>query len=505
MSNSSAASNGPAASLSPLRIIGVLPPVPGGEANLLPRDAWLLALRVEFDLWSDSTPADDAVDVLHLIWNGDESNPVDTKSFTGPITEADRENFWLEVPVSKLDEGVHSLYYKLLPWNGSTPRTSVPVDVTIDKTAPTLATPSTLVFPPEVRPPNELTAYYLEDEDKLRADIPPYNAPKVGDVITWYWDQSSSGTTIGGTKELTALDYNKPLFIDIEGEWIRSQGDGDRFAWYTVTDRAGNPPNGQSAVERLIVKAQPIPRVLPPPKVVETGAVGWPANGTLNPINATNGVKVLLNPTSVIHPDEVPQVRWGNEGDLGYYLADPVRPDVREYEIPRQYMAPFFGKVLPVDYLFRDKKGELHESARFNLTVSLYPKDRLAAPQVAEGSPLSLALVPPIGASITMAAWPFIAAGQQVMIRVEGQEDSSGRFIHQVVYDRHVVTPAQAAAGIIRGEALVEKAFLLRIRLNTNLVVKAYVSFDNGQTWDGGAAPNPNVQHFPWLRPTLIP
>lgn len=475
--------------------------VEGGETNLLHRTAWSdpnNPLKVCFDPWENSQPSEKDPESIQILLNGVE---IARKEWTAPIHPDD---LYVDISADKLPSGVHRLSYIVTIWSG-TPHESYPVTITIDKTPPTLATPSILIFPFEVRPPNELTAYYLEDEDKVRADIPAYNAPKVGDVITWYWDQSSSGTTIGGTKELTALDYDKPLFIDIEGEWIRSQGDGDRFVWYTVTDRAGNPPNGQSAVERLIVKAQPVPRVLPPPKVVETGAAGWPANGTLNPTNAVNGVKVILNPASVIYPDEVPQVRWGNEGELGYYLADPVRPGVWEYEIPKQYMAPHFGKAIPVDYMFRDKKGELHESAKFNLTVSLYPKDRLSAPQFAEGSPLSLASVPPEGASITMIAWPFIAAGQQVIIRVEGQEDSTGQFIHQVVYDRHEVTPTQAAAGIIKGQALVEKAFLLKIRLNTSLNVKAYVSFDNGQTWEGAADPNPNVQHFPWLRPKLIP
>lgn len=487
-------------------VTGVLPPVPGGEDNLLPKEAWLHPLRVEFGWWDDSAPVPSVADVVQLIWDDDVNNPVAEKRYVGSTPPVMPSDLWLEVPVSRLSEGVHTLYYLLFPWNNSPPQPSLPVKVTIDKTAPVPAADSKLIFPPAVVPPNQLTAYYLEyeDDDKVRAKIPAYTTPKVGDVITWYWDRSSSGTTIGGTKTLTLQDYDQPLFIDIAGDWIRSQADGDRYVWYTVTDRAGNPPNGQSAVERLIVSAQPTPRNLPPPKVIEATDIGWPSRGTLNPVNATNGVNVVLHPDTSIQGDEVPQVQWGEEGQLGYYLADPVTPGVWEYKIPKAYMAAHFGKVISVCYVFTDKKGQVHTSNPFTLTVSLYPKDRLSAPQCAEGSPLSWALVPPVGASITMIAWPFIAAGQQLMIRVEGREDSSGTMINQVVLDRHPVTAGQAEKGIQKGEALIEKTFLAKIRLDTDLVVKAYVSFDNGQTWDGAASPNLNVQHFPWLRPKLI-
>lgn len=478
-------------------VIGLLPDVPGGEPGLLPAALMGDNLKVWFTipLYSDPRYGEEKYE----LFVDDVTDAIATRYWTTPIDDADR---YLELPASWLrgNDGQHRIYYKATIYNGEVD-VSFDLVLTLDTLPPRLASDSKLIFPPEVLPPNQLTARYLEAEDKVRAFLPPYITPRVGDVITWCWGRSPSDTTIGGTKTLTANDHDQPLFIDIEGDWIRAQGDGDRYVWYWVTDRAGNPPNGQSAVERLIVNAQPVPRVLPPPKVVEASGSGWPANGTLNPVNATNGVKVILNPTSVIYPDEVPQVKWGNEGALGYHLADPITSGAWEYEIPKQFMAPHFGKVIPVNYLFRDNKGQLHESDTYTLTVSQYPKDRLAAPQCAEGSPLSLSSVPPEGASITMTAWPFIAAGQRVMIWVQGQEDSTGQFIDQIVLDRHEVV---ATTGIVKGQALVPRAFLAKIRLNTSLVVKAYVSFDNGQTWEGGSSPNPNVQHFPWFRPRFI-
>ncbi|MCW8274996.1 hypothetical protein IMF27_04190 [Pseudomonas sp. PCH199] len=238
--------------LAPPDIIGTLPPIDGGEENLLLKDAWLHPLRIKFPIWSEPAPQSGFFDIVQLFF-GRGSDPVHERQLEGPITDTE---LWLEVPAKELNEGVHVLYYRLLPWNGSTPRECRHVNVTIDKSPPILAADSKLIFPPEVLPPNKLTAHYLEGDDLLRAGIRAYSGPKPGDAITWYWDRSSSGATVGGTKVLTVQDFDKPLTLDITGDWIREQGDGDRYAWYRVTDRAGNT-SGQSAVQKLDVAAQP--------------------------------------------------------------------------------------------------------------------------------------------------------------------------------------------------------------------------------------------------------
>lgn len=482
-------------------IVGVCPPIDDGEENLLPKDAWLRPLRVEFERWTESAPEENMFDTVQLFFdNGKE--PVDERRLEGPIADTE---FWLEVPSKELAEGVHTLFYRVLPWNTPQPRQSLPVNVTVDKTPPGFAADSKLIFLPEMLPPKQLTAYYLEDGDKVRADVPAYTTPKVGDVITWYWDRSLSGTTVGGTKELNAQDYDQPLFIDIGGEWIRSQGDGYRYVWYTITDRAGNPTSGLSQVQMLDVKAQPHPRRLPPAKVVEAWGTGWPVRGTLEPTDATFGVNVILNPASELYPGEIPQVQWAVPGQPGAYLADPISEDEWKYKIPKEYIAAHFGKAITVNYHFKDKLGKLHNSDPYTLTVSHYPAERLPAPESADGYPLSLDKIPAAGASITLRKWPFSAAQQCISIFVEGIEASSERTIQYVSLDKHEVTPAQAIAGIARGEALIAKAdFLSRIKLGSQLTIKAYISFDNGQTWYGQDEPNPASPHLPWLKVTLV-
>lgn len=482
-------------------IEGLLPDVPGGEPGLLPVGLTGDNLKVWFTIPLYSAPP--YGEEKYELFVDDRVDAITTRCWKEDILDSER---YLELPKEWMNNnnGQHRLYYRTTIYNGAV-NCSFDLVITLDTRAPVLATDSQLIFPAEVLPPNKLTAYYLEDNDQVEVAIPAYTTPKAYDVITWYWDRTSSGMTVGGTKVLTPQDFDKPLVLTIEGQWIRDSGDGDRFVWYTITDRAGNPPNGQSAVERLIVAAQPIPRVLPPPKVVEASGITWPVRGTLDPTNATNGVTVLLKPESVIYPDEIPQVQWATKGELGSYLADPVSSDKWEYKIPKEYMAAHFGKAIPVVYFFNDKHGKPHNSETYTLTVLNYPGDRLPPPQCAEGSPLSLTVIPSEGASITLNKWPFSAVGQRVTIIVEGIEDATGGTIKCQVLDQHSVTSEQATAGITKGQALVEKAgFLSRIRLGSSLTVKAYVSFDNGKTWNGRPTLNPAQQQFPWLKPMLI-
>ncbi|MDQ0127231.1 hypothetical protein J2W17_006231 [Pseudomonas lini] len=486
------------------RVPVALPYIDGGDINLIPVSALVQPLRVTFPLWQNSLPSVTFPERVRLFLDDDE---VADKLWT--VHPIQPEDLFVDIPIDKLEnrQGALVLRYDALNWSGDpdNPAQSDPVTITIDTRSPILPGTSKLQFPAEILPPLQLTAYYLEDEDKVRAHIPAYTTPKVGDVITWYWDRSLSGTIVGGTKELNAQDYDQPLFIDIGGDWIRSQHDGERYVWYTITDRAGNPASGQSQVQMLIVEAQPRPRSLPPAKVVEAWGTGWPVRGTLEPTDATDGVNVILNPASELYPGEIPQVQWAVAGQLGAYLAEPISANEWKYKIPKEYMAPHFGKAIPVVYHFKDKLDKTHESANYTLTVLNYPADRLPAPESADGYPLSLDKVPPAGASITLRRWPFSAAQQRISIFIEGIEDSSGRTIRYVSLDKHEVTPAQAIAGIARGEALIPNAeFLSCIKLGTQLTVKAYISFDNGQTWYGHAEPNPASPHLRWMKVTLV-
>lgn len=416
MPKHSAPFNDPDASLSPPDIIGVLNPVSGGEDNLLPKDAWLLPLRVEFELWTDSAPISGTTDVVELIWDGDVDNPVDEKRFEGPI---DPSLLWLQVPISKLDEGVHSLYYRLIPWNDpAAERTSVPVNVTIDKTAPILASSSELIFPPEVSPPpKEITAAYLADpanNDQVLATLPDYTEPKVGDVITWYWEQSPGGRDVAGTRTLELGDLGKPLLLPFSGDLLRRSGNGERYATYRVRDRAGNGENVLSSPEKLSVNIRPpTPRKYPTVKQ----ATNFNDTGVLNPFQGGAGVTVVVEASEIDSGEEVTVDFVGLGGEDGVGSVTGVKPITSgglEFAIPASVVAaniPVNGDGRKVEVHYWAGHDTQHSEV-YTLTISPFAAGalgQLVCPLAQVGSPATLSKrdVEQYGADLEIAKWIY--------------------------------------------------------------------------------------------------
>jgi hypothetical protein len=485
-----APSNEPEINLSPPDVIGVLPAFPGGEENLLPKDAWLRPLRVEFGWWDDPSPLPAYSDIVQLIWDGDEANPVAEKPYEGSDPPTLPPDLWLEVPVTKLDQGIHTLRYRLLPWNNSTPQDSVSVNVTIDKTAPVLATASRLVFPTEVLPPKTLTARYLEqNNDKVTAALPAYAAPRPWDRITWYWGAMPGNLEQGGVIELDDKNYLDPVVITIAGDLIRSRGDGWRYAWYLVQDRAGNESLRSEPVE-LDVAATPIPRTLPPSKVTET--TGGGSSGVLNPSNAINGVTVTIPPEAVIYDGERVFVQWAEQGSAGGYRTDtPITPGGREYKIPSDKIHYHVNRSLPVSYeVFESGVVDPHRSQPYTLKVEgLSGMPTIQCDKVSRDK-LSLASIPAGGyANFTLGSWTFMSTDQYLTITVEGMDTNSQKLVIPVL----TVSPVPEVAQVI-SVGRISKADLQRFKLNVDFEVRVKVSFDNKQTW----------QSFPMLTPTLV-
>jgi len=485
----------PKADLAPPDIIGVLDPVPGGEENLLRKDAWLVPLRVEFELWSDSAPEPDKADILQLFWKGEK---VDEKILPGPVQAAD---LWLNVPPLKLEEGVHALHYEVIPWNTPTPRECVPVNVTVDKTPPILAADNKLVFPSEVLPPNKLTAHYLElNGDEVKAGLPGYTTPRPWDRITWYWGRTPGTLDQGGDIELDDQNYADPIVVTIPGDLIQDRDDGWRYVWYQVEDRAGNPSLRSEPVE-LDVDATPIPRDLPWPSV--ENALGEGQQQSLDPLLPTNGIVIVQVPqNAVIYPGEKVWVQWGERGTLGATRVErPISSGSRRYQVDMPYLAAHIGRVLPVSYGVIDAKEQEHPSVQRRLQVHTIPSQRLEAVQCEglSGGNLSYNSVPTEGARLTLKKWPLMTTDHWVLITMTGV-NSSGQDVSFEALRRRAVTEQETFAGIGFGtDVRVLKTFLNTLRRNAPLTGKVYVSFDGGQTWPPLAAPN-----FPLLQLTLV-
>ncbi|WP_434572456.1 RHS repeat domain-containing protein [Pseudomonas sp. Z3-8] len=243
--------------LEPPTAVGVLPPIPGGEENLLPKDAWQWPLRIEFPLWSDAAPKDGKYDTVELIWDENEAEPVATKRWEGPLEpDSPPADLWLEVPVAKLDEGIHRVYYQLHPWNSSTPRRSVPIKVTIDKTPPQLAFNNVVLIDPTIVEDGLSQQYLIDNNGIVAVSVPTYLEPAPGDRIVCAWKNEDNGQQREVSRTLTKDDYEEFQFqLEFDEALIRDMGDGPRSISYRVFDRAGN--ESPETTEELLVGANP--------------------------------------------------------------------------------------------------------------------------------------------------------------------------------------------------------------------------------------------------------
>lgn len=459
-----------ASNLAPLTLVGVLPPIAGGDENLLPKDAWLQPLRCLLEMWSDSAPRPGTFDRVQLIWDGDSANPVDEKHFEGPTV--DPADLWLEVPVDKLGEGLHSIYYQVFSWNGTPePRRSDPVNVTVDKTPPILAGDKRLVFPPAVSPPNKITAQYLNDPanaDQVIATLPDYAVKKVGDEISWYWEEFPYSELLVDRLTLDPSTVGLPLRLAFKGDMLRERGNGLRYATCRVRDRAGHEVTSLHVLLEANILPPPLRR---PPSVRE-------ASGTsLDPsFYGNTGVTVVIPRQDDEGEGRQREVFWRGYGAMGFHHAlEPKPSNPSEFMIPAAAIPSNMGTGRVVDITYQ-VQGDAKESDPLKLRVSTIPASKFSqvdCPQAARGNPLKLSrgAVAPEGAGLTLSVWVYQEPRQLINIWLTSAS----------LQDEHVRVAWPVTPGTNR--ASVPKAFLERLPLNAVFSVRVSVSFDGGDSY----------------------
>lgn len=462
--------------LPPPEINALLPDIPGGEHNLLPRSAWLAPLQVDIPMWQNSDPSPSTPEHLWVYWGTDE---VEHKVLTQPVTPGDRV---ITVLQTKFIEGQHELKYTVRTSNDEESG-SEQLSITIDKTPPFLVNEGPLKFPPAVISGGITEQYLNDNNDQVLAEVPDYLSPKPGDVITWYWSSSPTGSEIAGSRTLVLADIGQSIMLPFAGQLIRDRGDGTRYGFYRIEDRSGNDSPRSLAVQ-LQVSAQPVPRVLPAPTISEA------SGNTLNPLNAINGATVVIPAAAVIRPGEKVFVQWAEPGGVGAHRAE-VPADQRQYKVPGDRVPQHFGKSIPVYYEVEESGVvEPHVSITRSLTVSRITSGwpTVQCDKVS-GSQLDLSSFTG-DANFTLDRWSFMAVGQYVNVAVAGLDNNTGNNLTISVLTDYQVP--QAGAPINAGS--ISKTNLMRFRRNHLISVRVEVSFNEKQDY----------QTFPQLTVTLV-
>lgn len=471
--------------------------VDGGERNLLHRSAWSdpdNPLKVMLKPWYDGGDPPDGpwTEQVDVFLDDDESNIIGSREWDLPM---DLDDYYVPISADRLPSGTHTLSFIMTNFVG-TPDRSHPFTVTVDKSPPTLAADSKLIFPSEVLPPNHISAAYLadpENNDQVLAGIPRHTEPRPGDHIIWYWGERPSELNQGGKVDIDP-DNPDSFVITVPGDLIRERGDGWRYVSYRAWDRAGNESliSDPAAIE---VAATPIPRSLPWPSVENASGTG--EEQALDPLEAKTGGFVNIPPDAVIHPGEQVWVQWGEPGTVGACKVEaPVSSDPRCYAIPMSSVAAHIGKTLSVSYGVIDGNGKEWPSDTRRLKIQTLSATVFPTVQCrqARGNQLPLVDVPPGGAELALDYWVMMTTDQWLMINITAAVGGEERLF--TALDKRPVTEEEINEGIgMSGNVVISKAFLDLLSIGSVLAGKVYISFDGGNSWPPLATPStPSLQ-----------
>ncbi|WP_044420383.1 hypothetical protein [Pseudomonas syringae group genomosp. 3] len=467
-------------------LIGLLPDDPQwGEQGLLPMEHAYDPLPVQIPAWNYDTMILFQVK-LQVYW--DASTLVYEKVWPGAdFPTLPPDDLCFDLPVRYLLPGIHVMHYQVTEWTGNV-GDSEPRPVTIDLTAPLLAAnQGPLKF--DI---SRITSEYLAShDDSVSATIESYRGGAPGDAVTWYWSRDPfafSDDDIVSTRFLGAQEIGNPVMLVFNGDMIRARGDGMRYAFYRLTDRAGNA-SSYSLPVTLDVAAQPVPRVLPPPRI--KGASGSASYSTLDPLSATNGAIVTIPAQADIRPGDLIAVQWAKPGSTGAYRTDqPEAANPLEFRIPAGRIPQHFGKTLPVYYEVTEPSvEEPHVSNSHTLTVSRISGFPVVQCDKVSGGRLALSGIDEGGRALfTLDSWPFMGTDQFVNLEVRGVDDAGQLLIVPVLTEHPVPSP-----GSTMSAGHINKVDLQRFKVGEQLDITARVSFDQKLSW----------QAFTPLTPTL--
>ncbi len=472
--------------LKPVEVAELLENIPGGDNNLLPVSATLQDLEVIVPMWPFSEPGPGEPEVLQLFW--DEVLVVE-RSWEAPVPPEDLK---LSVPKEKLTHGAHELRYKVIDADCDASYSDV-LQVLIDLQGPVLGGQGilTVVEDPEEVERDGVTERYLRNhQQRLRTQVPAYTTPKAGDTIIYYWDTEPFEEMKAGEHVLVFEDTTKPVYIDFPSALILERGDGDRYVYYAIRDRAGNVSLLSSPLKVTVSAGL---RTLPLLIIEQTGGGQESLHLALNTLRPPLLVKVP--PEAVVYPDETLRVEWGQPDDPGYYsTSTEYQGRSRVFEIPESKVLAQGATSLQVGYVVSGDKRHDYPSPVVDLTVgslsSGLPTVQLKG-VVATTFKLADA---PARNPVTLGTWKFMAEGQWVDIWVSGKLSDGQDAEPHVVLRNYVVNADDVEKGIgARNDVVVLKTFLSTLMDGVPFTVHVNVSFNKGYNW----------MKFPGLSPTL--
>ncbi|WP_256667392.1 Ig-like domain-containing protein [Pseudomonas sp. ANT_J28] len=301
--------------------------------------------------------------------------------------------------------------------------------------------------------------------------IKPVNWAK-GDTLTYHWIGINPFGTTRGSVPITTTTIGKTVRFRVDAKYVTANIGYNVTARYTLLHAATGKYSYSAPLEVMVG----IPLgLLPPPKVVQA------PSGTLNPMDALNGVDIECSYASMDKTLDLLGLKWrGTPGDgTSEDLEKPAEASgTVTFHLPAKVVGANIRREVSVSYAVqRYNLWTPSEELSLNILGFQDPDKDLPTPEV----PLALAGVLDLmeftgDARVLVKPWPFIAARQRVWLSVEGRT-STGVYIIDLLKG-HSLSDPQATQGL--NETLL-RTDLLKLVHSSAATVKCKVIFDGSE------------------------
>ncbi|MBX8489930.1 hypothetical protein K5D42_08690 [Pseudomonas cichorii] len=400
-------------------------------------------------------------DLIELLWNGQ----VIQSLFANP----DRPSIDFSVlPQDIPDEPeVCEVFYRITPAAGGTPNDSPVRQVRVKRSVPGgLDTDNHTPYINDNLASVENLPSTIETPTDLPLSIAAWDNMEEGDVLRVFW---ASNEFVVENPPLPSGETGKPQTIVVPSALQKAAGNSENLAvYYEISDRVSNWSRySLAAFTAVDILVTPAPTVKEAPE------------GVLDPLLAVEGATVVVAYPSMLDTDII-RVRWNGYEDVPHPVSQPGSPAKQvEFTVPPAAIASALEKILEVTYIVTRDSNEL-ESDVLTLTVQALPGSSLPTPKITQASyPGKVLRINQLNedADLTIEAWPLIATGQRIWLRLESTaRDGSDYNWNHPIWQNFAITSDTAQTTKV---ALSE---LQKIKHNTYLRLIMEVSFDGGET-----------------------
>lgn len=397
-------------------------------------------------------------DYVELFWNG---RPIQKL-----LTDPNRPCIDFSVlPQDIPDEPeLCEVFYRITPAAGGTPDDSPIRQVRVKRSVPGGPDPDNYtpyinenLAPLENLPPD------IEVPTDLPLTVPPWGNMQEGDVLRLLW---SSSEFVAENPPLPPGEEDKPQTVIVTAAQQQAAGNSESLVVnYEIRDLVNN-------WSRYSVAA--FTQVNTP--VLRPATVNEAPQGVLDPSQAVAGATVVVAYPDMRDTDEI-HVSWNGREDVTNPVSQPGNPAGSvDFTVSPDAIAPVLGKSVDVRYVVM-RNGASMESQTLALEVLALPSSSLPTPRIEQSLNDDVLHVASLSddADLTVGAWPFITAGQQVWLRFEGTraDGTANNWYHSIWQNFAITSDADQHTHV----ALTE---LQKLKEGSSLRVIMDVSFDNG-------------------------